>query len=350
MPEAQVYALFVGIAEYRHLSDLAKTTTDARDLHDLLADGGYPEANRYLLLDKQATKAAISDGLDWLARRAGPGDTALFFFSGHGAQRIGGFEPGEYLCPVETDWYNLHGTAISDREFSTALQAIRAGRIAVFLDACHSGGVGEPKDAAFQIKSGLSEVAYARLTQGRGRAVIASCRPDEVSWELEGMRNGLFSHYMLEGLRGAAAGAGGVVRILNLFDYVSQKVPQHKEQHPLFKGQLETSFPIIVVKTAPSDRNLPAAMPGQPVALRAMDVDPNRVDATTLRNRIHSTYSIDELKVLCTDLGKNYDDLRGDTPELKILHLINWHKHRRRYGQLVRKVLADRPFLAQELL
>ena len=164
------------------------------------------------------------------------------------------------------------------------------------------------------------------------------------------MRNGLFTHYMLEGLRGAAAGADGVVRILNLFDYVSQKVPQHKEQHPLLKGQLETSFPIIVVKKPPTDRGLAAATSDQPTALRATDSALSLVDATTLRNKIHSTYSIDELKVLCTDLGKNYDDLRGDTPELKILHLIDWHNHRRRYDQLVWKVLADRPFLAEELL
>ena len=245
---AQIYALFVGIAKYRQLRHLSKTTIDARDLHDLLADSGYPEMNRALLLDGEATKAAISDRLDWLARRAGPDDTVLVFFSGHGAQRIGGFEPGEYLCPLETDWYNLRGTAISDEEFSTALQAINAGRMAVFLDACHSGGVGAPRDAGIQVKSGLSESAYLRLTAGRGRVVIASCRPDEESWELSGMRNGLFTHYMLEGLRGAAAGPDGVVRILDLFHYVSQKVPQKKDQHPLFKGELETSFPIVVVR------------------------------------------------------------------------------------------------------
>jgi hypothetical protein len=245
-PFPNAHALLIGVGAYRHLPPLAKTDTDARDLHGLLARSGYPAASLTLLLDEQATKAAISDRLDWLARRASPDDTALIFFSGHGAQRIGGFEPGEYLCPVEADWHNLRATAISDDEFTIALRAIRAGRVAVFLDACHSGGVGAPKDAALAAKAGLSEAAYERLAAGQGRVVVASCRPDEVSWELPGMRNGLFTHYLLEGLRGAATGAGGAVRVFELFDYLSQQVPRHKPQHPLFKGEIELNFALTI--------------------------------------------------------------------------------------------------------
>jgi hypothetical protein len=240
------HALLIGIGAYRHLPPLAKTNVDARDLHGLLVRSGYPAASLALLLDEQATKAAISDRLDWLARRASPDDTALIFFSGHGVQRVGGFEPGEYLCPVEADWHDLRATAISDDEFTAALRAIRAGRVAVFLDACHSGGVGAPKDAALAAKSGLSEAAYERLAAGRGRVVIASCQPDEVSWELAGMRNGLFTHYLLEGLRGAATGASGAVRVFELFDYLSRQVPRHKPQHPLFKGEIELNFALTI--------------------------------------------------------------------------------------------------------
>jgi hypothetical protein len=240
------HALLIGISAYCHLRPLAKTTIDARDLHDLLGQSGYPAANLALLLDEQATKPAISDKLDWLAHHAGTDDTVIVFFSGHGAQRVGGFEPGEYLCPVEADWYNLRSTAISDEELTTALGAIPARRVVVFLDACHSGGVGEPKDASLVVKAGLSEAAYERLAAGEGRVVIASCKPDEVSWELPEMRNSLFTHYLLKGLRGAAADDDGAVRVFNLFDYVSKQVPQHKPQHPLFKGEIDLNFGIVL--------------------------------------------------------------------------------------------------------
>ena len=348
-PFAQGYALLVGIAGYRHLRPLSKTTTDARDLHDLLAQSSYPAANLALMLDEQATKAAISDKLDWLARRTTSEDTVLIFFSCHGAQRIGGFEPGEYLCPVEADWYNLRATAISDEEFTTALRAIHAGRVIVFLDACHSGGVGEPKDAAVHLRAGLSEAAYARLAEGRGRVVIASCRPDEVSWELRGMRNGLFTHCLLEGLRGAAAGADGAVRVFDLFDYVSRQVPQHKPQHPLFKGEIELNFVITIGTRPPAVPAPPGPAPSEPAAPPTTGIDPESVDPTKLRRAMHSAYDRPAFEILCQDLGLDYHDLRGETLETKMLYLIDWHQRRRRYAQLVRKVLEDHPYLAQEL-
>lgn len=249
------YALLIGVGAYRNLRQLGKTTTDAKDLYALLTDpvyAGYPRSNVRLLLDENASKGAINDALDWLARRVSPEDTVVIFFSGHGAQRVGGFEPGEYLCPVEANWYDLRSTAISTNEFAIALRAIRAGCVAVFLDACHSGGVGEPKEATLQVKAGLSESAYDRLAEGRGRVIIASCRPDEMSWELPEMRNGLFTHYLLEALRGAAASSDGMVRIFDLFSYVSKHVPKHKDQHPLFKGELEENFAIAL---APGGRH-----------------------------------------------------------------------------------------------
>ncbi len=58
------------------------------------------------------------------------------------------------------------------------------------------------------------------------------------------MLNGLFTHYLLEALQGAAASADGTVRIFDLFDYISQRVPQHKPQHPLFKAETEQNFAI----------------------------------------------------------------------------------------------------------
>ena len=82
-----VYALLAGIAAYKNLSSLKKTTTDASDLRELLIESGYLADNLILLRDEKATKVAISNALDWLACTATPQDTVLIFFSGHGVQR-----------------------------------------------------------------------------------------------------------------------------------------------------------------------------------------------------------------------------------------------------------------------
>lgn len=243
--EENNYALIIGISAYTKIRKLSKTAVDACDFYDLLIQRGYPSSHCTLLLDKDATKGAINHAFDLLVRDIKNDATVIVFFSGHGAQRLGGFEPGEYLCSVETDWFKLRETAISSLELTTALHAIPASRLLICLDACHSGGVGASRGKDFKVANGLSETGYASLLSGKGRALLASCHPDEVSWELPEMRNGLFTHYLLDGLRGRAAKPDGSVHIFDLFEYVSQKVPTHMDQHPLFKSEVDQNWEIL---------------------------------------------------------------------------------------------------------
>lgn len=249
---SRTYALAIGIASYRHISPLGKTATDAQDVRDTLITQGYPLANVGMLLDGQATKSAISEKLNWLAGHAGPNDTVVIFFSGHGVQFIGGFWPGEYLCPVEADLSKPKDTLITQEEFTAALRSIKAGRLVVFLDACHAGGIGEPKDASFLVKAGFSESGYDKLATGNGRVIIASCRPDEYSWEIYGLRNSLFTHYLLGGIRGEAADVNGQVWISRLFGHVYQEVSRRKNQHPFQKAETE-DFVIAVTSKSTTD-------------------------------------------------------------------------------------------------
>ena len=243
------YALVIGIAKYRSMRPLAKTTIDAEDLYKVFTERGYARLRMQLLLDDQATKLAINQQLDWLADAATADDTVVIFFSGHGAQLLGDAVSGEYLCPVDADIQQVQETCISDLEFTTALRSIRAGRIVVFLDACHSGGVGTPKDSQVQLKGGLSQAAYDHF-QGKGRFIIASCKPDEVSWETPNLNNGLFTHHLLAGIRGQAARSDGTVWMNDLFSYVYRQVSQTQLQHPYQKSDAED---FVLVTTVSSD-------------------------------------------------------------------------------------------------
>ena len=239
------HALIIGINNYLNdLNKLSKAAVDANDLYGLLSQNGYPTSNMTLLLDEQATKRAIDNALNKFASHIDSQDTVVIFFSGHGAQNPGGFTPGEYICPVDARKDDLNSTAISSVNLTTAIKAIKAKQVVVLLDACHSGGVGEIRGAG-EIKSGLSSEAYDKLATGEGRVVIASCRPDEVSYELREMRNGLFTYYLLEGLRGEAASSDGSVRIFSLFEYLSRWVPRRKPQNPIIKMTATQNFPII---------------------------------------------------------------------------------------------------------
>lgn len=357
MDLGKAYALLIGVSKYHHLRHLSTTTADVYDLRDLLVKSGcYPTSNLVLLSDEQATRGIISDKLDWLARRAGSNDTVLVFFSGHGIQCIGGLNPGEYLCPVEADLYNLPPTTISDQDFTNALHAIRAARIAVFLDSCHSGGVGEPKDAFLLSKPGLSEAAHARMSEGRGRMIIASCEPDEVSWSFSDMRNSLFTHYLLEGLRGAAADAEGMIRILDLFNYISRQVPQRKPQHPYFKAETNLNFAITTAISAGPPIAIPtlASKPSEPVAPLAAKITPPQRHATEhslipygkkLREVMSVALSKGNLELLCADLEFGAEFVGNGTSELECQRVIDECKRsgRGKMGLLLHFLRSRRP-------
>jgi hypothetical protein len=249
------HALLVGVANYPRVNPLPETVLDdARDLRALLTDPatcGYPADHVVQLLDDEATGTHLRAALADLAARTGPEDTAIVFFSGHGAHAPDpkGFpNPSglQYILPYDCDPRDLPGTAIGGDEMTGLLREVRADRLLVLFDSCHSGGAGDPKGPLPQVKRGLSEDYYQALAQGVGRVVIASSRPDEVSWALRGMRNSLFTHYLLEALRGQGKTLGdGYVRVFDVFRHVADRVPTRAEQHPIFKATaMEEDFPI----------------------------------------------------------------------------------------------------------
>lgn len=249
---AQGHALLVGIAGYQNVSGLpAVVRNDATDLQHLLTNAarcGYPAGQVNLLLDQAVSLVNLRKALDDLAHTATAADTVVFFFSGHGVRHS---DEAAYLLPYDCRLENLPETALSSAELTGRLNSIRAGRLLVLLDCCHSGGIGDPKGGAIiGIKQGWSDDAYALLAQGRGRALIASSRPEELSWVLPGMQNSLFTHHLLEAFRGEGQTSGdGYVRVFDLFRHVAERIGQRATQHPIFKASaLELDFPVARVR------------------------------------------------------------------------------------------------------
>ncbi|MEN6441942.1 MAG: caspase family protein [Syntrophobacter sp.] len=251
---SHAYAFIVAVANYACLGPLPDVVSkDAWDLRNTLLSKdhcGYLTDHVRIRRDSEATAECIREGLRWLAEVCEDGKTALFYFSGHGGQ-IGGAESAEnYLLPFECNPSSMAETAIAGSELSSLLKKIRASKLLIFFDCCFSGGLGElkaPSARELSFKSGLDERYYAQLTKGIGRVIIASSRSDEFSWVREGLENSLFTHYLLEALQGKAHTRGdGLIRVFDVFDYISEKVPAHEpRQHPIFKADdLESNFPI----------------------------------------------------------------------------------------------------------
>ncbi|WP_075907280.1 caspase family protein [Actinomadura sp. CNU-125] len=246
-------ALVIAVADYPERADVLPeaVVNDARDIAAVLQDPGYcgfrPDRVR-MLVNHQATLDAIRTELSDLASSAGPDDTVVIFFSGHGARFGAGSIKTSSLVPIDYRADDLPGTTLQAAEFSETLRGIRARRLLVFLDACHSGGAGTLKGGqSAQVRPGFDEKSLQNLAHGVGRVIIASSRASEASFLLPGARNSVFTDYLLQALKGKAHTEGdGLIRVFDIFNYVAEHVHRAKpEQHPIFKASdLEDNFPV----------------------------------------------------------------------------------------------------------
>jgi metacaspase-1 len=269
----QGHALLIGVAHYRQISSLPLAIlNDVNDVAATLSSPkycAYTPANVVTLLDEDATRAAVLKGLEELAARAGPDDTACVYFSGHGGIVGSSGNEDSVLVTVDSDLADIGNTSISSDELAAALAQIKANRLLVFIDACHAGGAAISKDISdgegHELKSGYTPKTFAKLAVGRGRALMASCRADEVSAVFSGARNSVFTTALLAGLRGAAdKSASGFIKVFDLFDYVSEEVPKliPDSQHPIFKADnLEVNFAVALSQGGKKSLHSPETMP-----------------------------------------------------------------------------------------
>ncbi len=227
----------------------------------LIGPGGFAPDHTLLLTDRTERKPTLRN-LKWalgtfLARSARKDDTVVVFFAGHGAPEVDprGLERdgiAKYLVPADADLDDLYATALPMDELNTIFTRIEAERVIVFLDACYSGGAGGRTFTAKRTRaSSLDDLFLERLTRARGRAIVSAARPNEVSLELAELGHGLFTHYVLEGLKGSAdSNADGIVTVQELYEYVEREVAQRSRteggsQHPVLKGELEGPLPLV---------------------------------------------------------------------------------------------------------
>lgn len=253
------YGLLIGVAEYRHIKKLPFIViNDVMQINAILTDQqycGYKVGNVQVLLDENATLENIRKALERIISDSKEEDSVLIYFSGHGGLFK---DPSMYsaILPVDFLPSDSENSCFSDKEFSILLKKIKARKILVILDACHSGGAVDFKDdnATFQYK--FSEKSADFLSEGIGRVIISSSREEETSMILYGDSNSTFTKHLLDAMRGACVTIGdGLIRVFDLFNHVSntvnndiyEKTGGKNEQHPQFKAyNLEDNFPIVL--------------------------------------------------------------------------------------------------------
>lgn len=215
-----VYALLTGINTYTagRCTPLAGCLNDIEAAEEMLLRraGGRLELSKSLNGD--ATVSAVETAIRRHLGQAGPGDTALFWFSGHGTEKpatervhLDIEATGRYQALVCADGL------LVDKRLGALLNEVAAGgaHTVAVLDCCYAGGATRgrhltPRFASPDPAWFAAAARDARLPEQPARHVLlAATRLDQPSYEGQfgGRTHGLFTYALLGALRAAGPAA-----------------------------------------------------------------------------------------------------------------------------------------------
>lgn len=236
----KIWAVIVGAARYSYMPTLRYTDDDAYQIFAFLKSpegGALPDNQVRLLIDEDATRGNIIYAMRSIFMRADANDVVLFYFSGHGIE-------GSFL-PIDYDGNN---NQLLHTEVRDLLAASRAKHKMVIADACHSGGLLALKTP---IHLQLEKLYKAFEDSNGGTALLMSSKGEEYSLEDGGLRSGVFSHFVIRGLKGEAdQNADSIVNIQELFNFVYGRVRKYTAnvQTPTMSGNYDPNMPISLVR------------------------------------------------------------------------------------------------------
>jgi uncharacterized caspase-like protein len=177
------------------------------------------------MTDDMATIGDIQAGIEeWLQRNVSKNSFVFVYFAGHGTPNP---EKGDaYLVPYDGEPGFISKLYPLSR-FYSSLDNLPTENIVVAIDACFSGAGGRSV-----IEEGKRPLMTAKIEKvGKKAAVITASAGDEISQDLDAKRHGLFTYYILKGLRGEAdLDNDGWITLGELYNYCQPKVKEESRR------------------------------------------------------------------------------------------------------------------------
>ncbi len=177
-------ALVIGNGSYAE-APLKNPPNDARAIAATLRRQGFE-----VLLRENATKAQMNEVVADFGEKLSEGDTALFFFAGHGMQVQG----RNYLIPTDARITSEQRVRLETLDIDAVLDQMAAARARVsmvILDACRNN----PFERRFRSVGG----GLAQINAPEGTMIAYATAPGKVAADGEGS-NGLYTQELLKAL------------------------------------------------------------------------------------------------------------------------------------------------------
>ncbi len=206
------HVLAIGINSYERLPTLQFAVADAELFSKTVGHLQHDGVEAHLLLDQRASRQRILSKLDELADSTTESDQVVLYYAGHGITSDG----VGYIVPADADPQKLEGTAISMHEVGERFKRIPTKQKIMFVDSCYAGAFD-----IFQTRHVRAIESLEKLVTGSGDVVIAAGTDTQAVVDYAGLKHGVFTYYLAEGLLGRADTDGDqLVTVTELFSYV----------------------------------------------------------------------------------------------------------------------------------
>jgi len=295
--QGKTYALVIGVSRYKQdppVASLQFADKDATMFAELLRNpigGGLTDPSQIrVLTNENATRAAIDDAVrDFSTRYADPANTLVVFIAAHGVYLKTEVDPrtnkvierDPYILTFESNHQDpkTTGYPMEDLRRMAAQQAMRFGRVLVFLDVCHAANV-----AGVGGGSELDSIVR-QVWEGQGGDLGLLLASHAKKFAIESVKfgggHGAFSYFLVAGLNGAAALAGSdAITFGNLAVYVIKNVSEFTrgEQTPVPSATNDDM--VVVADTNKAKITLGPAVPISENEVRALRKRPTQTAAT----------------------------------------------------------------------
>ena len=260
MTSGKRWAVVIGISNYHdtRIPSLRYASVDAKSFYDWIIspDGGRFAPSRVkLLLDQDATGKNIKSALFVWLKQALEEDVVTLYFAGHGSPESPDSPNNLFLLAYDTEYDNIASTGFPMWDIETALKRfIKAKKVVVIADACHSGGVGQACAIARRASRGIKVNPISSGLQnlskvGDGICVISASDNKQFSQESKewGGGHGVFTYFLLKGLKGEADyNKDNSVTLGELIPYLSEQVRRatRNAQSPTVAGKFDPALNI----------------------------------------------------------------------------------------------------------
>lgn len=287
----KIFAVVVGVSNYNdsEIPDLKYAEKDAVAFYDFLRSenaGSVPEDNIALLTGTKATRSNILNEVIDKFTRSTKEDLVIFYFSGHG--KAGEFENTGYLLNYDAVYGNEGGSALSMDEVKSKIDKCQAKMKISYIDACHAGLFKTSSKGSLEEDNSTIVSAYLEgiSRAGGGNISFLASSARQQSTESDKFGHGIFTYYLLEGLKGAAdmeqEGAedynNGIVNSGELATYLINKIQTATKykQKPAIEGDPDGFFPLSVLRANISIANEIAKRPQ--IKIKAVEIKKEKLE------------------------------------------------------------------------